>query len=55
MDVLKLKLFQAIEECNKHIKRMLYAYHIATFMPLDTTTKYDDLIEEQVENIQGEC
>ncbi len=51
MDISKLKLLQAIEECNKHIKRMLYAYHkMATFMPLDVT-KYDDLTEEQVENI----
>jgi len=51
MDIPKLKLLQALEECNKHIKRMLYAYHkMATFMPLDTK-KYDDLTEEQVENI----
>ncbi len=51
MDIPKLKLLQALEECNKHIKRMLYAYHkMATFMPLDAT-KYDDLTDEQVENL----
>jgi hypothetical protein len=51
MDIPKLKLLQALEECNKHIKRMLYAYHnMATFLQLDAT-KYDDLTEEQVENI----
>ena len=51
MDINKLKLLQALEECNKHIKRMLYAYHkMATLMPLDTT-QYDHLTEEQVENL----
>ena len=51
MDIPKLKFLQALEECNKHIKRMLYAYHkMAIFMPLNVT-KYDDLTEEQVENI----
>jgi len=51
MDISKLKLLQAIEECNKHIKRMLYAYHkMAQLMPLDTTT-YENLTDDQVENI----
>jgi hypothetical protein len=51
MDISKLKLLQALEECNKHIKRMLYAYNkMAKFMPLDAAT-YDNLTEEQVENI----
>jgi hypothetical protein len=51
MDIPKLKLLQGLEECNKHIKRMLYAYHkMAAFMPLDAT-KYDNLTDEQVENI----
>jgi hypothetical protein len=51
MDIPKLKLLQTLEECNKHIKRMLYAYHkMATVMLLDAL-KYDDLTEEQVENI----
>lgn len=51
MDINQLKLLRALEECNKHIKRMLYAYHkMATLMPLDAT-QYDNLTEEQVENI----
>jgi len=51
MNIKKLKLLQALEECNKHIKRMLYAYHkMAKFMPLDAT-KYDHLTDEQIENI----
>jgi len=51
MDISKLKLLQAIEECNKHIKRMLYAYHnMAQLMPLDAAT-YQNLTDEQVEHI----
>lgn len=51
MDIKRLKLLQALDECNEHIKRMLYAYHkMAKFMPLDAT-KYDHLTDEQVENI----
>lgn len=51
MDISKLKLLQTLEECNKHIKRMLYAYRkMAKFIPLDAI-KYDHLTEEQVENV----
>jgi hypothetical protein len=51
MDIAKLKLLQTLEECNKHIKRMLYAYRKMTkFMPLDAI-KYDHLTEEQVESV----
>lgn len=51
MDISKQKLLQAIEECNKHIHRMLYAYHnMAQLMPLDAAT-YDNLTDDQVEHI----
>jgi len=51
MNIKEQKLLQAIEECNKHIKRLLYAHHkMSRFMPLNGD-QYDNLTDEQVENI----
>ncbi len=51
MNIKERKLLQAIEECHKHIKRMLYAHRkMSKFMPLDGN-QYDNLTDEQVENL----
>ncbi|MCK5715908.1 MAG: hypothetical protein KAH77_00350 [Thiomargarita sp.] len=51
MDIKSLKLLQSLDECHKHIKRVLYAYHkMSVLMPLDAL-KYEQLTDKQVENI----
>ena len=51
MDIKQIKLLQAIDECNKHIKRMLYAHKkMRQFIPLDGS-QYDNLTDEQIETI----
>lgn len=51
MDIKQIKLLQAIDECNKHIKRMLYAHKkMERFIPIDGS-QYDNLTDEQIETI----